>query len=377
MPRNNIGLKMKYLALLCVVALAMGASAEYSFDIISSGTDNVIFEYACSRNSDCMSPGEEFCGKGNVKTVLCRSFEGRCEVSCDPLQRRDAEEKGLYDANIIITPSQPSERRAGREISVLVKDTRGDPFMNWGVDVYYGGRWDTEVVEGSTYRGQLVIRGFMESFYVDGELEESLYTDRQGKTSFTPDKPGFYVIYSADKYLSFYVADESGEIMECGNGICERNLGEDEKVCPEDCAATGPAITAPETGDTTDTGETPEPVDPEPVVQVPESTQPSESGVGPVAQGVQTPQEDNRMLLLIIIIIATGAVVAVLLIVYMKKGKGPKGSAVAAAQAAPLAQTQASAPGQAATPVEITCPKCGAKNPGGSTFCIKCGERLK
>ena len=54
-------MKTKILVLLCASLFLVNACA-YSFDVISSTDDSVVFSFICKSSNDCRTPGEEFCG---------------------------------------------------------------------------------------------------------------------------------------------------------------------------------------------------------------------------------------------------------------------------------------------------------------------------
>jgi hypothetical protein len=397
---------MKAFLALCLAALLITASAEYSFDIISSTIDSVTFEYDCDETSECKNPGEEYCGNNQIDTLFCKDHENICEVTCLPLKQYEADDTHIYTTSINVAPA---ERKPGDEITVTLTDNKGKLLTNWGVNIYYGGRWVTETVEGAARWGgsMAVMSVFTDSEYVDGELLVSGYTDRQGKFAFTAEEPGHYVLYATDKYVRFKVADASGDVYNCSNGVCEEELGEDEGVCPEDCEEEQSADSPPVAivcgdgvCDAVEKGECPEDCQPDsqdqddqndsedtplippspPIVCGDGTCDPSEQGQCPQDCQPQTSAGqggDNTIMIIALIAIIVAAVV--ILVFLMMTGRlGSKKQATAAP-----AQPQKAAPAPAQTQKQtqavssIKCPKCGADNPIENTFCISCGQRLK
>ncbi len=233
MSDNNPG--MEKTLFLCMVLLVATAAAEYSFDVVSSNQDSVIFEWDCDGNGDCLEPGEEYCGDSQVKELLCVDEE-RCEVKCHPIKPKSVDADWTAKFTVL-----PRNKKAGQELTLEVDDTRNGQPVVCEVEIYYGGRWEAEQVEGATHWGGTitVLTSFINSEYVDGKLIETAHTDRQGMLAWIPPEPGRYVFRVLNSFIVFTVADESGYAYECGNGECERSLGEDETVCPEDCEEGG------------------------------------------------------------------------------------------------------------------------------------------
>lgn len=396
----------KYLAL-CVVALLATVSG-FSFVVIESGDDSVVFEYACKSNGNCMAPGEEYCGDGQVSTILCVDQE-RCEVECEPLVSKGVATKWTATFTVL-----PAEKVVGRPLTLAVKDTRNSKPVVCDVEIYYGGRWDVTHVSGASHLAgtMAVVTDFTDSKYVNGTLTKSTHTDRQGTLTFTPGKPGLYVLRLLNKYVAFPVSDASGKVYNCSNSICETALGEDKTVCPEDCNQSliaPPRITC---GDgicsVTETSQScPQDCVAQPacvseggsIPVIPNAPsccanlspigcdrpdaggncQPGCVGAticakcgdntcGPGENKCNCPQDcargggmDMTVVILIIIIVAAVAGIGLIFIMESRGPKRPKATAPAAQQAAP------------GTP---KCPNCKADLPQGSAFCQVCGTRV-
>jgi len=206
-------------------------ASAYSFNIITSTQDSVIFEYSCGSNAACMKPGEEYCGEGEVKSVLCIN-ERICQVECRPIKTKSVKEDWPSTFTVM-----PKDKRVGEPFVLSVTDTRNGKPIVCDVEIYYGGRMESEQLRGATHWGGsiTVVTDFVSSTYRDGVLIESTHTDRQGILTYTPEKPGRYALRLLNRYVTFIVGDESGKFFECGDGICDTSLGEDEGTCPEDC----------------------------------------------------------------------------------------------------------------------------------------------
>jgi len=415
-------MKTKILVLLCASLFLVNACA-YSFDVISSTDDSVVFSFICKSSNDCRTPGEEFCGDNQVYTQKCAN--NVCEIGCYPIKVQQSKETWAT-GNIDITPVN---KKAGQPIQVKISDSRDGKPLVWGVDVYFGGGFKNEQSVGATHLAgtMAVATSFMTTDYVNGELFVSGNTDRQGRFSFTPTKPGLYVIFTLGKYIRFVVADASGNAFTCENDECETSLGEDADSCPQDCTAGGTATMPPPQpycGDgSCDAAET--------SASCPQDCQQAaclaqgQSGSGQCCQGLtrlgayeisqsgecvllkmqgqcsncgngacdigedrcnclqdcaanqgQQGQSggDSGMLLIIIIVIC--AVVGILAVLFFLKSSKASGAPkpVSPQQPAPASQ-QAKAAQSVQSPVK--CPKCGAINPEGSMFCINCGYKLK
>mgnify|MGYP003681881513 CR=1 FL=1 len=227
---------MKAYVFLCVVALLAAASADYSFEVITSTQDSVIFEYDCDGNGECVEPGEEYCGDSQVKSVLCLDG-GRCQVDCQPLKTRSVKDDWPSTFTVM-----PKKKKASEPFELIVKDTRNSKPVVCDVEIYYGGRMESEQLTGATHWGGTVtvVSAFTKTRYIDGVLVETTHTDRQGILTYTPDKPGYYALRLLNSYVMFAVSDEAGNVYECGDGECNTTLGEDASVCPGDCEEVPP-----------------------------------------------------------------------------------------------------------------------------------------
>ncbi len=235
---------MKIFAL-CVVALVamigMAVAAEFPYPISSSDENNVVFTYPCTKNFECRDAGELYCGEGEVTGYWC-DVGVECEVTCKALKIHKVGEGWQY-VDVRVTPA---DKRVGVPFDITIKDNRDGRPMAYEVEVYEGGYFKTAQMEGYTHwagsgAGTVtVVKSFTETEYVPGELVLSDHTNRQGVLSYTPTKPGFYLVKTAKKYLSFQVGDASGAIFTCGNGVCETSLGEDKNLCKPDCDVAAP-----------------------------------------------------------------------------------------------------------------------------------------
>jgi hypothetical protein len=370
-------MKTELLLVMCVsMFLVFAAAEELPPNVISQTMDSVSIEFECNKNTDCLHPGERYCGDGQVKSMKCT--ENVCDVICQPLNPHSVDEEwttGTYTVT-------PTKRVVGQLVSIKLKDSRNQKPLIWDVEVYYGGKWEGALT---------VLSVFTEQILQGATLVAQTTTDRMGVASYTPDKPGQYYFKTMGKYIKFLVGDASGNIFNCSNGVCETALGEDVYVCPADCQGDEPPVVVqPPAQNTTPTVPLPQ-VCGDGVCSVTESQascpqdcgqavvtgqqggtgavqgqtgQGNQSGAG-TAQGAAQ-GGDNTMLIIIIAAIAAVVIVAVLLFMMKSKGGAPK----------------APKPAQPKEPVkwkpetQMKCPKCGAESPPGSVFCQGCGQKL-
>ncbi len=219
---------MRGYLVLCIIAFVAITSADFSLDIINSTENYVLFEYDCWNNGACKEPGEEYCGEGEIKSLMCIDGD-ECEVECMPLQTIGTGKS--WEAKFTINPTK---KKVGKDIEFRATEIATGDSLICDIDIYFGGRWKTEEVEGSTHWGK-TLAIVTDTSYLNGTLLESVHTDRRGDLTFVPDKPGRYVLRALNKYLVFIVGDESGNEYNCSNDICETDLGEDKTICPQDC----------------------------------------------------------------------------------------------------------------------------------------------
>jgi hypothetical protein len=337
---------MKKLITILVLVLAFStlAAAEFPYTVISWSPDNVTFQYDCHANKDCMSPGAEYCGDNYVKMMKCNNGN-LCQVTCNLITTQKATVEwstGTYSIS-------PLDRRANQPITITLKDTRNGKPLWWDVEVYYGGTWVGSLSTIKSTTGEIP---------PGAVVVELLKTDRWGRATFTPENPGQYFFKTLGKLIRFSVADESGNVFNCGDGECEEDLGEDIYVCAKDCNKprnVTPITPPPQVCGDGSCGST-------------ESQQscPQDCGQPQGQQGAQQsqqsqPQGDNSMML--ILIIAACAVVAAAGLLYKTKFAGSK----------PAAPKQEKVSGQQP---KGKCPQCGANMPAGDMFCSSCGNRV-
>lgn len=227
-------MKTALVVVLCMACMLSFTSADYSFDIISSTDDNVVFDNGCDSNNDCKENGQEYCGKSEVHILICDRLNGICNVTCNPLNAKSVETNIPASFSVL-----PRDKRVGMVVEVRVREQSGSTPIICDIDIYFGGRWKSEQVEGASHWGgsMTVVTNFVNTDYVDGKLVLSTHTNRQGVLEFTPTKPGRYVLRALNRYVVFSVGDVNGDTYNCSNGVCETTLGEDETVCPQDCNA--------------------------------------------------------------------------------------------------------------------------------------------
>jgi len=368
-------MKTELLLVMCVsIFLVFAAAEELPPNVISQTMDSVSFEFNCKKNTDCMDPGELYCGDGEVKSMKCTS--NVCDVICQPLNPHNVDEEwttGTYTVT-------PTKRVVGQLVSIKLKDSRNQKPLIWDVEVYYGGKWEGALT---------VMSVFTEQILQGATLVAQTTTDRMGVASYIPDKPGQYYFKTMGKYIKFLVGDESGNLFNCSNGVCETGLGEDVYVCPDDCVGDdAPGVGAqPPAQNTTPIVPLPQ-VCGDGVCSVTESQatcpqdcgqavvtgqQGGQTGAGAVQNGTPTGQQvgtaqggDNTMLM--IIIIAVVAVVVVIVLLFMMKSKGGAPKAPKPAQPKEPVKWKPEGP--------MKCPKCGVESPPGSVFCQGCGQKL-
>lgn len=405
------------LCMVALVAMMAGGALAFSYPIMNQSEDTVYFEYECRSNSDCTGPATEYCGENQVYSLKCIPTD-TCDVVCRPLNPKRADESWSTGAVNV----GPAVKIINNPVKITTKDSRNQKPLVYNIEIYYGGK-----VAGSL----TIVSIYKESVYEGGTFVTSGHTDRQGVFTFTPDKPGQYVVMTMGTYVRFTVADASGRSFNCSNGVCETALGEDANVCSADCNA-GSSGNAGGTGSSggsnAGNGSTgtiaPPPLycgdsicnNGETQTSCPQDCGTPSTGGGTggantggnaggantngnagTGQGQNTtggtaqPQGggDNTMMIIIIIaIIAVGALIAFFIINEGKKPKAPKADKPAAPiAAAPAPVAMAPAPVAAApapkaekpkgTPKQPgKCKKCGMQLVAGSAFCVSCGEKV-
>jgi len=384
----NMDTKTGFIALLGVTLLVSFVSA-YSFEVMSSTYDGVQFQNGCDANRDCRQNGEEYCGDNQIQILMCDQLNGICNVTCKPVSIKPVGTDIQASFTIL-----PKDKRVGQPIDLTVKDkSAGEPIICY-VEIYYGGRWDSEQSVGAKHLGSsmAVATNFMDMNYLNGTLLQSAHTDRQGILRFTPSKPGRYVLKLLTRFVVFSVGDSNGNVFNCSNGVCETALGEDATVCPQDCK---PKNVTPIVPPMTCLSEGQNSTNPfrvcctglqkalfysnactiinttggicincgngicgpgENKCNCPlDCNQSNEQGTG--NQGVQ--QQGGDMTMLIIVVVVVVGLLAII-IVLMKGGMLKKGSKQA---------VQASAQ-------PANCPKCGTNTVPGCQYCTNCGSRV-
>jgi len=215
-----------------VLAMLATVSAEYSFVIVSSTEDSVIFESDCITYRQCVDGGNEYCGVGEAKNFKCNTIDEVCEIVCNPIRSHSIKED--IPASISV---QPVDKIYEMPLRIYITEKSGSDPIICDIDIYYGGIWVNEQYTGATHWGgsMAVLSTFSGSNYYNGTLLEKTHTDRQGFLEFTPQKPGMYVFKLLNRYVTVLVGDENGNVYNCSNSVCETALGEDETSCPQDC----------------------------------------------------------------------------------------------------------------------------------------------
>jgi len=224
-------MKTTVVLLLAVFVFVSLSAAEFPYETLSSDIDSVSFHFDCAKNSDCRDPGEQYCGDGQVYMQKCAS-NNICEITCYPIDVNDIDDE--WPTGNVVT--KPAAKSVGQQIEIYVYDTRNSKPLVWEVELYYGGN------VGGTLN---IMSVFKEQILEGATLVKATNTNREGKAYFTPDKPGQYTIKTLGRFISFIVADASGNKFECGDGICDTELGEDNYTCTEGCLPSEEPIAPP------------------------------------------------------------------------------------------------------------------------------------
>ncbi len=405
------------------IALLATAAAGFPYVLVEANDEGATFYFPCKANTECYIPGQKYCGLGDVDKVECVG-SARCEVTCKPADYI----KTGGDCKTCIIGVAPREKTAGRPLGISVRRSgTGTPVLA-EVDVYFGGKLGAR--ETPT---PLMCVNVVETTYFAGELVLSTRTDRFGNASFTPAKPGQYVIKAASKYIWFQVGDSEGKTYVCGNGFCESALGEDKNTCPRDCvernttpqeecvpegglAESGRSccagLTAAKIFISGQSGECKEANSAGRICIACGNGEcrtaedrcncPADCGSRIEHTGQNQPQGNDMILLILLAIAACGAVVALLKTgkLNMSRRMQPVGGRMQTGgwpktgyaeletgypkpeagynQAMPAEPGYAAArPAEAATPKGMgRCPACGAEAPSGCAACMRCGMRL-
>lgn len=362
----NMNTKTGFIAFLGVMVMASLASA-YSFEIMSSTYDSVQFQNGCQINADCKENGKEYCGEGQIQSMMCDRLNGICNVTCKAVTIKPVGTDISASFTVL-----PKDKRVGHPVELTVKDkTQEEPIICY-VEIYYGGRWESEQAVGAKYLGSsmTIATNFINMNYINGTFLQSAHTDRQGTLTFIPNRPGRYVLKLLTRFVVFSVGDSNGNTFNCSNDVCETALGEDTTVCPQDCKPETTPIVPPVTCvDQCGDGVCQEVVCQavgcpcaETVASCPEdcallqNQSQNQSGQQGVNQGGQ---QGGDMTMLIVIVVVVVAILAVLVLL-MRSGKLKMGTTQA---------VQTSAP-------PTNCPKCGTNTVPGCQYCINCGARL-
>ncbi len=385
---------MKGFLILCVVALLVTVSAK----------EVVTFDYACTSNGKCMEPGAFYCALGGtVESVQCID-NVQCKITCADVTPKEVDEKWMY-AKVTI---EPVDKRVGIPVVITVVDNREGMGIVYDVEVYKGGGFESEYVEGATNIGEstAIADTFTISDYANGKLFVAGSTGLSGVASFTPDEPGQYAIRTADNYFVFVVGTSGGNKFVCDDGVCDESLGEDEYACPQDCGDSEFTITTvcgdgncdynetklncPEDCELNSGGTVPvEPVEPATTcgngicdefekVSCPQDCPVTPAATDPATPPAAVPTEpaasggiDMTIIIIVVVVILIGLGA---FLVMSGKVKLPKSSAKPAT-AKPVALAQAAAPAQPAPQANV-CTKCGAKLTPADKFCMGCGNKV-
>lgn len=322
---------MKALFCLGLFALLVCVSAEFPYEIVESTDTTATFWFDCDGNRDCKDPGEVYCGSCGLNTMQCIDDE-MCEISCKPLSgAKGVDEFWEYTE----LEMGPEVKKAGEPITIKLTNTRDNEGLICKANVYKVAGEVTERVSvkkiaenkwasGGLYYGgkwQILPLTFEETRLVRGELVAEETTNCHGEIALTIDEPGFYMLRAVGKDYGFLVGDEEGNTYTCENGVCERELGENEALCPQDCG-TGEEPLSPEAvcGDDICEGNETELTCPEDcvpsdgTVAPPQETQTTPPDVPPVSPG-QAPQAGADYTLIVLLVLV--AIVAIFLIIIL------------------------------------------------------------
>ena len=267
--------------------------------------------YNCTDNPDCMDPGNEYCAKCSVHTILCVEHAA-CEVTCNSPAPNPVD-MGWENANMAILPVK---KKAGQPVIMHLTDSRDGSPLLWKADVYEVKGSVTEEVWGAIHvaegkwavggipdeNGNLIPLSFNQTRLERGEKVTSLETDCQGEMKFTPTEPGYYMVRTTRKDFAFLIGDSQGNTFTCNNSVCETALGENIGICPKDCKVVNQTPTPVVVNETIAPPPAP------PVVQEPPKSMPVQQG-------------NNDLVLWIIVILLVVVIIALLLVLLRKSKK--------------------------------------------------------